>query len=113
MSELPTLSKEERALIYWCRWIRDWPLAALAWGNFRGEVYGAVLALAVVAIGVMYGIELQPNWVYWLGWGLCFWAAMGWLATRFQRMAILIDKLGLFAEMAEARRLGEQVKTNL
>src|SRR2546423_173495 len=93
------LSEEERALIGWCRSIRDWPLPSLAWGNLRGVLYVAAIVVFVIVIAVSVGIipmssdqafSLVGQWVVLPG---CLWLALGWLTTRFQRMAALIDKL--------------------
>jgi hypothetical protein len=111
MTELSELSKEERDLIAWCRSVRDWPIPALAWGNFRATLYVAViygtLLVTAAAVGWLHFSrnEVVGAVVWWVMVpGLC--GFFVWrLASRFQRMAALIDKLGRWAETEEARRL--------
>jgi hypothetical protein len=56
MPELPTLSEEERSLILWCRWVRDWPVPSFAWGEVRGMLYSAAITAAFVAGLVWVGL---------------------------------------------------------
>jgi hypothetical protein len=114
MSDRQRLSQEDRALIAWCRSVRDWPLAAFAWGNVRGTLYSIALYVVWIAVAVSCG------WLMFLPfdaamvrsvvvWGLVvpgvFWLGLGWIMTRFFQMAALIDKLGRDAEADELRSL--------
>ena len=111
MTDLSELSKEERDLIAWCRSVRDWPIPALAAGNFRATLYAAViygiLLATAAAVGWLHfsSNEVVKLLVWWVMVpGLC-WLFLRWLTRRFQRMAALIDKLGRWAETEQARRL--------
>jgi hypothetical protein len=111
MTDLSELSKEERALIAWCRSVRDWPIPALAWHNFRANLYAAViygfLLVTAAAVGWLHFSrnEVVGVVVWWvIVPGLCGFF-IWWLTSRFQRMAALIDKLGRWVETEEARRL--------
>jgi hypothetical protein len=111
MSQSPTLSDQERAVINQCQWIRDWPVPSLGWGTVRMELYSLVILLIVIVIAVNLGIspvfstESASAWAG--GWALYLFVAIvvAWLASVIQRMAVLIDKLGRYVETQELMQL--------
>jgi len=112
MSQPPTLSEQERAVINLCRRIRDWPIPSLGWGTVRADLYSLVILLiAAVVIAVSFGINpafFTESASVWVGrWAVRLFIAIvvAWLATIIQRMAVLIDKLGRYVETQELIRL--------
>ncbi len=106
----PTLSAQERAVINQCRWIRDLPLPSLGWGTVRMELYAIVVLMIWIVVALTLGISPVGVIEFAGGWAVVMILALivAWLATLFQRMAVLIDKLGRYVETQELILLSKQ-----